>query len=233
VNWQRSQSLWDGKRTLTLTAETLDSPFSRLTISSVCDMDALGMVTGSEGSIRLTRERGVESSNQWFDAYLLAPSIFEQKTIKLSRVFLADGREALELELRPDLPALPAAQKQYHLYWFDEKRGYALLGNREGNDLSPFDFVENFVEEIKEVAPGIFYPAKTRGIIFPGDDDQSTYQWTATILEANQPIAETYFLLQLPKLQEVVYTPHFYEGKPAATQAGDWVTKPGEGFTLP
>jgi RNA polymerase sigma factor (sigma-70 family) len=226
-------AVWDGSRTLTLTTkDETNENTPRLTISAVQQLEAEGCVTGCDSSTALARIQGEGADSTWIDDYDLAPAAFEYHSLKVARVTLDDGRLAVELEMRPDYPNLPQAKQHFSLFWFDESRGYAMLGRREGRDNLKYTEIEAIAEEFTEPAPGVFYPAKARGAIALGDDSQSTYEWRALRVEANQPIAEERFTLTLPPLKQVVYAPEHYAGKPAATQAGTWVTKPGEGFRL-
>jgi hypothetical protein len=225
----RSVALWDGHRTLTLEKGMNGVGLARLSIAAVRDLEAEAGATGSHANIRLAEFHGMEGDGTtWHNGYELDPAMFAGYALKASRVMLEDGRDAVELELRPNL-----ANLHYIRYWFDERHGYAMVGKQEGSDDRAYKISEMMVEELVEAAPGIYYPARIRGGYFFGEDDQQTYEWKLLKVEANQTIAEEQFVLVLPEVEEVIYTAQHYPGQAAATRGSTAVSRRGAGFVLP
>jgi RNA polymerase sigma-70 factor (ECF subfamily) len=211
--------VWDGKQTRWLTTGGfMLGPGGQplLTIYDVREFDS-DWFTGTRLSAALWRNDFYGSNNVKDDYYALGAKALRSSSLKLTvRRVLLDGKQAaMELDARYNAPEIPNAEKFSHRYWFDETRGYALLAHQYGED-GKSAAEESIADELKEVAPGVFYPIKLRGSI---SYEGPLYRWSVEVAQvtANEPIADERFVLDVPPGVKITHSPLHYASKKDTT----------------
>jgi hypothetical protein len=210
-------AIWDGTQ-----SRRISKPSGKVTddrkgppevrIDAVRELEGDSATAGMDGWI----DTGVAAHNEKIDTPTFSKEWLTNRKITARRVTLADGAHAVELELRWNL-ANPNVQKQFYRYWFDEDRGYVMLGYTIGADGQP-PASEMIVDQLKQVAQGVYYPTRLRTQMSDNTGRISRQESRIVKVEVNAPIPADKLTLPIPPKSKISYSELHYAGELSAAQ---------------